>query len=157
MLIKGVLTLLSLLGPASLLFAEEATLSWDPSPDTDVVGYHIYHGTTSGQYTDSIQVGNTTQYTFPLTTSGVHYFVVTAYNSPGIESRFSNEVSKVIAENAGNSGKGGCALNPHPGRGPLDAAEMLALISVLFLLTVKRIVCSFRRSQVSSLRTNSSV
>jgi hypothetical protein len=69
------------------------TLSWDASPDTNVAGYRIYIGPSSGNYTNSIDVGNLTSGTVPLLAGGgTYYFVVSAYSSEGFESDFSNEV-----------------------------------------------------------------
>ncbi|WDT74099.1 MAG: fibronectin type III domain-containing protein [Candidatus Manganitrophus sp.] len=144
---KFLVVLIILFGPAPLLFAEEALLIWDPSPDADVVGYELYYGTGSGQYSESVDVGNTTSYTLSVTTPGTHYFAVTAYKLGHHESGFSNEVSKEMngAASASPSGDGGggggCALRLplHGERSSLDAAEMLALIAVIFLLAVKKI------------------
>lgn len=74
-----------------------AMLSWDPSISTDVTGYKVYVGTASGSYSSSISVGMVTSY--KITNLGVgntYYFAVTAYDSSGGESGFSNEVSKSI-------------------------------------------------------------
>jgi hypothetical protein len=147
-MMKFLVVLILLLGPAPLLFAEEALLIWDPSPDADIVGYKLYHGTGSGQYGDSIDVGNVTRYTLSVTTPGIRYFAVTAYKLGDQESGFSNEVSKEMSGPASASpsgeggGGGGCALRlpSHGERNPLDAAEILALIAVIFLLAVKRIL-----------------
>jgi hypothetical protein len=49
---------------------------------------------SSGNYTQSADLGNTTAVTVPLAKSGAtYYFVVTAYNSAGIESPASVQVS----------------------------------------------------------------
>lgn len=144
-----VLTLL--LGSAPLLFAEDALLAWDPSPDADVVGYELYYGTASGQYTESVDVGNTTSHTLSVATSGTHYFAVTAYKAGHHESGFSNEVSKEMSEassaspSGGGGGGGGCALRlPVQGKGnPLEAAELTALIMAIFFLAVKRVFGPF--------------
>ena len=80
-------------------FAGSATLAWDP-PDVsaDVVGYKIYYGTTSSTYSQIIDVGNMTSYTVTGLTDGQsYYFVVTTYNSSGLESYYSNEVSKLLS------------------------------------------------------------
>lgn len=73
-----------------------ASLTWNPDTLT-VAGYKVYVGTSSGVYASSINVGNVTSYT--VTNLGVgttYYFAVTAYNTSGLESGFSNEVSKSI-------------------------------------------------------------
>src|SRR3972149_7046251 len=85
--------------------AGEAILTWDPpttntdgTPLTALAGYKIHYGTTSGNYTTVIDVGNVTTYTVTnLTNNVTYYFATTAYDSSGNESGFSNEVSKTIA------------------------------------------------------------
>src|SRR4029079_19263110 len=58
------------------------TVLWDPHPAPDVTGYIVSWGTTSGVYTNSFDVGNTTSYAFtPPNTSLTYYIVVQAYNS----------------------------------------------------------------------------
>ena len=74
-----------------------ATLSWEPSTSTNLAGYKVYMGTASGVYSSSITVGSTTTYQVPnLGVGNTYFFAVTAYNGSGIESTFSNEVSKSI-------------------------------------------------------------
>jgi hypothetical protein len=74
-----------------------ATLSWGPSTSTNVAGYKVYVGTASGVYSSSITVGSATTYTVSnLGVASTYYFAVAAYNTSGIESSFSNEVSKSI-------------------------------------------------------------
>lgn len=75
-----------------------ASLAWSaPSTSTGVAGYKVYIGTVSGIYGTSINVGNVTSYVANnLAVGNTYYFVVTDYNSSGIESTPSNEVSKSI-------------------------------------------------------------
>jgi len=74
-----------------------AQLSWDPSISTDVAGYKVYVGTASGNYSSSISVGIVTSYTVTnLGVGNTYYFAVTDYDSSGLESGLSNEVSKSI-------------------------------------------------------------
>lgn len=95
--------LVMLLG-TPLLHAGSATLSWtapatnaDGTPLTDLAGYKIHYGTTSGSYTQSLSVGNVTTYMLTNLTDGLtYYFVTTAVNTSGGESGFSNQVSKAI-------------------------------------------------------------
>lgn len=71
--------------------AAAVTLGWDPSPGA--AGYRLYYGATHGIYTNVIDAGNsTTQAVGGLTVGEKYYFVVTAYNSNGIESRLSSEL-----------------------------------------------------------------
>ncbi|MGC4083754.1 MAG: hypothetical protein QM736_16995 [Vicinamibacterales bacterium] len=60
------------------------TLTWDPTPEDDVVGYLVSWGTASHTYTETIDVGNQTSFTFAAPDAGtVWYFNVRAYDSAG--------------------------------------------------------------------------
>lgn len=77
--------------------SETAILSWDANSEPDLQGYKIYLATTSGGYGASIATlpMDITSYTVTgLETGTTYFFSVTAYNSSGAESSFSNEVSK---------------------------------------------------------------
>jgi hypothetical protein len=82
-----------------------ATISWTPptsntdnSPLTNLAGYRIYYGTSSGNLTQVLDLPN------PGISSGVvdnlapgtWYFAVTSYNSGNVESERSNVTSKTI-------------------------------------------------------------
>jgi hypothetical protein len=79
---------------------EPFTVAWDaPKTNSDgspasIAGYIIYYGTSSGFYTSSVDVGNVTTYavTGLSLASGTYYFAITAYDTAGNESDFSNEV-----------------------------------------------------------------
>src|SRR2546422_606574 len=93
-----VLTVLCSLAPA-LSSAAQVTLAWDPNTETDLAGYKLYYGPSSGSYQSSVDVGNLTSYTLSGLLEGrIYYFAVTAYNLSLGESGFSNEVSKAIAD-----------------------------------------------------------
>jgi hypothetical protein len=77
-------------------FSNDLMLAWDPSTSTELAGYRLFWGTTSGQYTTTIDVGNVTTYTVPGLTAGTYYFAVAAYGSAGESSTYSNEVSAII-------------------------------------------------------------
>jgi len=81
-----------------------ATLTWDPPTTntdgtslTDLAGYKVYYGTTSGNYTASTDVGNVTTYTVSDLPPQVYYFAITAYDTVGNESDYSNEAYKTIS------------------------------------------------------------
>lgn len=81
-----------------------ATLTWVPptqntdgSPLTDLVGYVVRWGTTSGNYSNSATINNPGVSSYVvnnLLTGTTYYFVVSALNQQGLESTFSNEASK---------------------------------------------------------------
>lgn len=89
---------------AGNLLAGSAALSWtapttnsDGTSLTDLAGFKVYYGTTSGNYSTVINVGNVTSYTVTGLTDGVtYYFTGTAYNTSGVESDFTTEISKTI-------------------------------------------------------------
>jgi len=89
---------------AGLVQAAEVTLQWNPSTDTTVTGYKINYGTAPATYQTSINVGNQTTYTVTGLGSGTFYFAVSAYNAAGIQSSFTNEVSKALASTPPSSG-----------------------------------------------------
>jgi hypothetical protein len=71
-----------------------AALAWQPSSDPTVMGYQLYYGTASRTYTGTVNVGPATTATVSNLTNGTtYYFAVTAYNSSGVQSPFSNEAS----------------------------------------------------------------
>ena len=97
-LLIWVLSFAALLTPA--LASQSVTLAWDPSPDADITGYRLKYGTSSGSYTQSLQVGNTTTATVPnLTAGATYFFAVTAFNSASMESAPSNEVTFIVIAN----------------------------------------------------------
>ncbi|MDR4506602.1 MAG: Ig-like domain-containing protein [Candidatus Scalindua sp.] len=68
-------------------------LAWDENTEEDIAGYKVYYGISSSNYDDIIDVGNQTTYDLSDLVSGVTYYLaVTAYNSSGNESGYSNEV-----------------------------------------------------------------
>jgi hypothetical protein len=70
------------------------TLAWDANTEPDLAGYTVYSGTNSHQYIKSNYVGKVTTNTPAGLVSGVtYYFAITARNTAGLESPFSNEIS----------------------------------------------------------------
>lgn len=85
--------------PDSAPAGRTAMLSWDASGGPNLEGYKIYQAMTSGGYGAPITTlpMDVTSYTVTgLETDTTYFFSVTAYNSSGAESSFSNEVSKTI-------------------------------------------------------------
>lgn len=75
----------------------ETKLAWNPNTESDLVGYKIYYGISSGNYDINIDVGNQTAYTVTGLTEGeTYYYVVTAYDTSGNESGYSGEVFNAI-------------------------------------------------------------
>lgn len=81
------------------------TLSWVPptenvdgSPLTDLAGYVIYYGKSSGIYDQYIQIDNPSVSVFVVDNldSTTYYFSATAFNSSGVESPFSGEITQTV-------------------------------------------------------------
>jgi hypothetical protein len=86
-------TMLALLGPG-LCYAGSARLAWDPNPEPDIAGYIVRYGTQSRTYTGSVDVGNsTTGDVTGLANGQRYYFALEAYNSGGLHSPLSDEIS----------------------------------------------------------------
>lgn len=84
--------------------AQSVTLAWDQNPENDIAGYILYYGVASGNYTNAINVGNTTTNTVSGLISAVTYFfVVTAYNTSSLESDPSTEISYTVPPAQANS------------------------------------------------------
>lgn len=67
---------------------------WNGITEPDLKGYKVYYGMSSRNYDVVIDVANVTNYTTPNLSEGVMYFfAVTAYDTAGNESEFSNEMS----------------------------------------------------------------
>lgn len=79
-----------------------AALAWDPpSSAANISGYRVYYGTAPGSYIQSfgqgLSVGNVTSYTLMGLSNGIrYYFAVTAIDSLGNESTYSNQAFKDI-------------------------------------------------------------
>lgn len=102
----GLLSFLMCILGTSISFAANVTLSWTPpttnsdgTPLTDLAGYKVYSGVSSGNYTQNVDVGNVTSYTATsLSVGTTYYFAVTAYDTSGNQSIFSNEMNTTIAK-----------------------------------------------------------
>ena len=67
------------------------TLIWTPNSEEDIAGYNVYYGRISGDYARLETVTEATA-TIGVKGSKTVYFVVTAYDTDGLESEFSGEV-----------------------------------------------------------------
>ena len=86
-------------GIFSLGISDDASVgfSWRANPESDVAGYRLYVGTASRVYAAYVDVGNVTQFRLTDLIRGMrYYFALTAYDSSGLESGFTPEVSSQI-------------------------------------------------------------
>lgn len=88
-----ILTSLLLIAITINSFAGEVTLIWDANTEPDLLGYKVYYSIEPGVYNIFTNVGNITEYTITdLRDDVFNYFVVTAYDTEGLESDYSNMV-----------------------------------------------------------------
>lgn len=114
-LLLAVLVMFSI-PPSAFAGTSSVTLQWDApttnadgTPLTDLAGYKLYYGPSSGNYIKNIDVGNVTTYKASALPDGSYYFVVTAYDTGGNESDYSNEVHSIL--DTMKPGKpGGCKI-----------------------------------------------
>ncbi len=80
------------------------SLAWNASTSSNIAGYRVSYGTTSGVYTQRVDVGNKTAAGISGLSSGrTYYFAVSAYNTSAAESPLSNEVSFSTASTSSSS------------------------------------------------------
>ncbi len=80
---------------------QSLTLMWDPSADPNVAGYRLYEGTASKVYTRFEDTGGATAITLSSLARGVTYYLaVTAYDTSGLESPLSGEITYIIPTSA---------------------------------------------------------
>ena len=109
---KRALSVLFILATTVVLLAapsktSNVTLAWNPNTETNIVSYRVYWGGATRNYTNQIQVigVNTTNATVTnLPIGAIHFFAVTAINTAGLESDYSNEVTYSAASPAPVSG-----------------------------------------------------
>jgi len=95
------LAMVSFTTSAFALRVPEVTVAWTyTSPPTDLAGFTIHVGTSSGNYNPALEVNvspsELTKVVNGLTEGQTYYFAVTAYDSDGNVSNNSTEVSATI-------------------------------------------------------------
>jgi len=98
------LLLLSILAMASVAMAEtNVTIAWDANSESDLAGYRVYRGESSGTYAmvgdvplASLADPGSPQFVNENLPDATYYWVVTAYDTENNESGYSNEVSKKL-------------------------------------------------------------
>jgi hypothetical protein len=91
--------------PPTPVAGTSLTLGWvaptqnsNGTPITDLAGYKIHYGTASENYSKVVAVSNPSisRYVMDSLESGTYFFAITAYNSKGIESTLSGEISATL-------------------------------------------------------------
>ena len=95
--------------PLSVANAATATIAWGPNDEPDLDGYVIYRNTNSPgppySYSDSVPEDELADPLHPeakltgLQEGKEYYIALTAYNTEGVESGFSDEVCATVVDN----------------------------------------------------------
>ena len=111
---SALLTFLGIFIYTTFSYAAQVTIEWNANTEQNLGGYIIYQGTYSRDYDASIDVGNWTSATIAgLDDNETYYFAVTAYDTNGNESGYSNEVCincQTSSSADSGSGGGGCFI-----------------------------------------------
>ena len=88
-------------------YLSQVTITWDPNTESDLAGYKVYYGTSSGNYSANEDAGNQTHHTLSNLVSGQTYYIsITAYNTSGNESDKSVEVIYTVPVYSDSDGDG---------------------------------------------------
>ena len=108
-------------------YAADVTVQWDANAEPDLSGYKVYYKTGSSgepyngigatEGASPVDVGNVTEFTLHGLTDGITYFfAITAYDTEGLISDYSNVVSTddfsptISTSGASGGGDGGCFI-----------------------------------------------
>jgi hypothetical protein len=74
------------------------TQNEDGSALTNLAGYKVHWGTSSGSYTNNVTINNSgiTTYVVENLVPGTYYFALSAFTNAGLTSDFSNEARNTI-------------------------------------------------------------
>jgi hypothetical protein len=99
-----ILALVTVLLAQQAYAAAQATVAWNPD-SAQVAGYDVYYGTSSGNYTGTLNAGNSTSATLSNLSAQTYYIALTAYNSNNDQSGYSPEL--VVDSLTASAGSGG--------------------------------------------------
>jgi hypothetical protein len=97
---KKLFTILAILAIAGIAQAATVQVTWNPNTEPDLAGYRLYVGEASGQYGEPVDVGNVTGHVMEITPQhgATYYFALTAYDTSGNESGYSDEATCFIPD-----------------------------------------------------------
>jgi hypothetical protein len=114
--------------PASVQGTQSVTLGWKPSPGTNVVGYFLYYGFQSDNFTNKTNVGSITNATVSGLLEGMTYFfTVTAHDTADRESGPSNEIAYTVLLSSGLPTTNSTSAADGAGGNPASAATVVTV------------------------------
>lgn len=98
MVVSALAALVQLASPAAAATLHSVPLAWNAAPESGVMGYKVYVGTASRQYTQIYDAGTTPAFSVGSMEFGkTYYFAVKSIGGTGLESDFSGELVVKIA------------------------------------------------------------
>lgn len=100
-ILKGLIISVSLffLSFSAIVAGQQATATWNPNPESDIAGYKLSYGTTSGIYPITIDTGNVTKFIVTgLQVNTPYFFVLQAYDTSNLISPYSIEVPFIVPD-----------------------------------------------------------
>lgn len=138
---------------AQFAYAAGAMVSWAENSESDLAGYRVYYGTASRDYESSLDAGDFTSVEIDDLTPGTTYYIaVTAYDTSGSESDFSEEVQVAIPADSseilppgtdsggGGGGGGGCFISTSHNQLPDFAGAAFLMLGGTVLLGISRLL-----------------
>ncbi len=97
---KKLFTILAILAIAGIAQAATVQVTWNPNTEEDLAGYRLYVGQASGQYGEPVDVGNVTGHVMEIIPQhgATYYFALTAYDTSGNESGYSDEATCFVPD-----------------------------------------------------------
>jgi hypothetical protein len=162
--------------PLPVADAAEVTLGWDSNPEPDLEGYVVYRNVGSPgppyDYSDTLPEDDLADPLHPKATltglqeGNEYYIALTAYNSDGDESGFSNNVcvevingaiqacsasvtpiASTVSSSGGGNGSGGAACFISSAGGDSGCGRVMAGIAIIMLLIVSRLLSVAKAKQ----------
>ncbi len=88
---------LCLLSATHTLATPVVVLAWNANPESDIANYRLSYGTSTGSYSNVIDVGPNLEASVANLAEGTnYYFAVSAVNTAGVQSGYSSEVSYYV-------------------------------------------------------------
>lgn len=149
-----VFTMLQVQGVRVTTEGSSVFLAWDALPSTELVGYNIYYGTTTGKYIQrrGVEKDATTLTLRALPNGTTYYFAIRAVNDKNQETEFSQEVGVSVGNPSTSTAP--LTANSLPTRTPSTNGSVAGetgvssmLLPLLMISAVIGTFVAFRRQQ----------
>lgn len=144
---------------AQSAYAAGVMVSWAENSESDIAGYRVYYGTASRDYVSSLDAGNYTSIEIDdLNPGGTYYISVTAYDTSGNESDYSEEIQVTVPAESnsqlspgtdtggGGGGGGGCFISTSHCDSPDSLGKNFMTLAGLALIGVTGLLRKYTNS-----------